>query len=41
MKNKYFEFKDEILELFENGVGYTEIARHLIDKYLLDVSPDH
>ena len=41
MKNKYFEFKDEILELFENGIGYTEIARHLIDKYLLDVSPDH
>ena len=41
MKNKYFEYKDEILELFENGVGYTEIARYLNDKYLLDVSPDH
>lgn len=41
MKNKYFEFKDEILELFESGVGYSEISRHLIDKYLLDVSPDH
>ena len=41
MKNKYFDYKEEILELFESGVGYTEIARHLIDKYFLDVSPDH
>ena len=41
MKNKYFEYKEEILELFENGVGYAEISRHLIDKYLLDVSPDY
>jgi len=41
MKNKYFEFKEEILEHFENGVGYAEISRHLIDKYLLDVSPDY
>ncbi len=41
MKNKYFEYKDEILELFENGVGYTEIARHLNEKYYLDVSPDY
>ena len=41
MKNKYFEYKEEILELFENGVGYAEISRHLIDKYFLDVSPDY
>ena len=41
MKNKYFDYKEEILELFESGVGYAEIARHLIDKYFLDVSPDH
>jgi len=41
MKNKYLEYKDEIINLFESGVGYTDIARHLNEKYLLDVSVDY
>ena len=41
MRNKYLDYKEEILELFENGVGFAEIGRHLIDKYNIDVSPDY
>ena len=41
MKNKYLEYQDEILHLFENGVGFAEIARHLIDNHRLQVAPDY
>ncbi len=41
MKNKYLEYQDEILHLFENGVGFAEIARHLIDNHRLEVAPDY
>ena len=41
MKNKYLEYQDEILHLFENGVGFAEIARHLIDSHRLEVAPDY
>ena len=38
MKSKYLNYKDEILELFDNGKNYIEISSFLIDKYKLDVS---
>ena len=41
LKNKYLEYQDEILHLFENGVGFAEIARHLIDNHRLQVAPDY
>tara|TARA_R110002050_G_scaffold26276_1_gene69441 strand:- start:880 stop:2112 length:1233 start_codon:yes stop_codon:yes gene_type:complete len=41
MKNKYLEYKDEIIHLFESGVGYTDIARHLDEKYKLNLSIDY
>ena len=41
MKNKYLNYKDEILELFDNGQNYIEISSFLIDKYELDVSIDY
>ena len=41
MKNKYLNYKDEILELFDNGQNYIEISSFLIDKYKLDVSIDY
>ena len=40
MKSKYLNYKDEILELFDNGKNYIEISSFLIDKYKLDVSVD-
>jgi predicted phosphodiesterase len=40
MKSKYLNYKDEILELFDDGKNYIEISSFLIDKYKLDVSPD-
>ena len=40
MRSKYLEYKDEILELFDNGQNYIEIAAYLIDTYRLDVSSD-
>jgi predicted phosphodiesterase len=39
--NKYLVYQDEILDLFNQGVSYIEIARELNDKYKLDVSPDY
>ena len=41
MKSKYLEYKDEILELFDNGQNYIEISDYLIDTYSLDVSVDY
>ena len=41
MKSKYLNYKDEILELFDNGQNYMEISGFLIDKYKLDVSVDY
>jgi len=41
LKNKYLNYKDEILELFDNGQNYIEISSFLIDKYKLDVSIDY
>ena len=41
MKSKYLEYKDEILELFDNGQNYIEISDYLIDTYSLDVSIDY
>ena len=41
MKSKYLNYKDEILELFDNGQNYIEISSFLIDKYKLDVSIDY
>ena len=41
MINKYLVYQDEILDLFNQGVSYIEIARELNDKYKLDVSPDY
>ena len=38
MKSKYLNYKDEILELFDDGKNYIEISSFLIDKYKLDVS---
>jgi len=38
---KYLEYKKEIIELFESGVGFADISRFLIDKYKLDVSVDY
>ena len=40
MKSKYLNYKDEILELFDNGANYNEISAYLIDTYRLDVSVD-
>ena len=40
MKSKYLNYKDEILELFDNGKNYIGISSFLIDKYKLDVSVD-
>ena len=40
MRSKYLNYKDEILELFDNGKNYIEISSFLIDKYKLDVSVD-
>ena len=37
MKNKYLIYKDEIINLFENGNGYQTIANFLINKYNLKV----
>ena len=41
MRSKYLEYKDEILELFDNGQNYIEISDYLIDTYGLDVSIDY
>lgn len=41
MKNKYLVYQDEIIDLFDNGKNYSEISRHLIDKYCLDVQVDY
>lgn len=41
MKSKYLNYKDEILDLFDNGQNYIEISSFLIDKYKLDVSIDY
>ena len=41
MKNKYLIYKDEILDLFDNGKNYIEISSFLIDTYKLDVSIDY
>ena len=41
MRNKYLEYQDEIVELFDDGTNYIEISRFLIDKYNLDVSVDY
>ena len=41
MINKYLVYQDEILDLFNQGVSYIDIARELNDKYKLDVSPDY
>ena len=41
MRSKYLEYKDEILELFDNGQNYNEISDYLIDTYSLDVSVDY
>ena len=41
MRSKYLNYKDEILELFDNGQNYIEISSFLIDKYKLDVSIDY
>ena len=41
LKNKYLVYKDEILELFDDGTNYIEISRFLIDKYNLEVSVDY
>ena len=40
MKSKYLQYQDEILELFDNGANYNEIAGYLIDTYSLAVSVD-
>tara|TARA_R110000751_G_scaffold198179_1_gene303112 strand:+ start:148 stop:1374 length:1227 start_codon:yes stop_codon:yes gene_type:complete len=38
MESKYLEYKDEIISLFEDGNGYSQIAQILIDKYYLNVT---
>ena len=40
MRSKYLNYKDEILELFDNGANYNEISAYLIDTYRLEVSVD-
>ena len=40
MESKYLEYLDEILEHFWNGNGYQAIARHLIEKYNLNVKKE-
>ena len=41
MRSKYLQYKEEILELFDNGQNYIEISAYLIDTYGLDVSVDY
>ena len=41
MRSKYLQYKDEILELFDNGQNYIEISSYLIETYQLDVSIDY
>ena len=41
MRSKYLDYKDEILELFDNGQNYIEISSYLIETYQLDVSIDY
>jgi len=40
MESKYLEYLDEIIEHFWNGNGYQAIAKHLIDKYNLNVKKE-
>lgn len=40
MESKYLEYLDEILEHFWNGNGYQAIAKHLIEKYHLNVKKE-
>ena len=40
MRSKYLQYKDEILELFDNGANYNEISAYLIDTYKLEVAVD-
>ena len=40
MESKYLEYLDEILEHFWNGNGYQSIAKHLIEKYHLNVKKE-
>jgi len=40
LRSKYLNYKDEILELFDNGANYNEISAYLIDTYKLEVSVD-
>jgi predicted phosphodiesterase len=40
LRSKYLEYKDEILELFDNGANYNEISAYLIETYRLEVSVD-
>ena len=35
---KHSEYQDEMILLFEQGLNYTQIAEHLIEKYNLDIS---
>ena len=35
---KHSEFQDEMILLFEQGLNYTQIAEHLIEKYNLNIS---
>jgi len=41
LRSKYLQYKDEILELFDNGQNYIEISSYLIETYRLDVSIDY
>jgi|TARA_Y100001938_G_scaffold130211_1_gene185962 predicted phosphodiesterase len=36
---KHSEYQDEMILLFEQGLNYTQIAEHLIEKYNLDIQP--
>jgi predicted MPP superfamily phosphohydrolase len=40
LRSKYLQYKDEILELFDNGANYNEISAYLIDTYKLEVAVD-
>tara|TARA_R100000655_G_scaffold6976_2_gene19324 strand:- start:112 stop:1338 length:1227 start_codon:yes stop_codon:yes gene_type:complete len=40
MESKYLEYLDEIIEHFWNGNGYQAIAKHLIEKYNLNVKKE-
>ena len=35
---KHSEYQDEMILLFEQGLNYTQIAEHLIEKYNLDIT---